>query len=286
MKKKVLITGVSGLVGHGLAKYFLKKKYIVFGTTYKNSVKTDLKKLKRVSNFDITKKNSYKRLTKIIKKIDYVIHVAAKIPAKEKKNYNFTKINYQGTKLLLDFCLKNNIKKFIFISTMSLANKKKFVKNNYLYSKIKAEKYCYKINKKKLIKISILRIKAPYGFLSSNAVIPFFIKQMKQGKNLYLFSNGIRKQIFTFVSDIAKATEILFYKKNLLNSLLGPEVVTMKYLARLVLKIFRKNKKQKIIYLKKKEKNLIQNFKFKNSNIFKFKKITLLQGLRIIKNYS
>jgi nucleoside-diphosphate-sugar epimerase len=285
LKKQILITGASGLVGHGIAKYFLKKNYIVYGTSYKNFIARDLKKLKRIYNFDLTKKKSYSKITDIIKKVDFVIHTAAIIPGKEKNKLNFLKINYEGTKLFLNFCLKKNIKKFIFISTMNLLNKKKYKKGTYLDSKDKAEKYCHKVKKKNIINISVLRIKAPYGFILSNAVIPLFIKNIYEGKNLNLFSDGKRKQIFTFVYDIAKATEILFYKKKFTFNLIGPQIITMKYLAKLVLKVFRKKKDQKILYFKKKEKDENQSLKYKKINFLKFNQIKLFEGLKIIKNY-
>ena len=59
----------------------------------------------------------------------------------------------------------------------------------------------------------------------------------------------------------------------------------MRFLAKSVLQVFRKNKKQKIIFLNQTEKNINQNFKFEKKNKMNFKKNNLYQGLIKIKNF-
>lgn len=287
MRKKILVTGVSGLVGHGIAKYFLEKGYCVYGTTYKNSLPKDLRKLKIITNFDVTKKESFYKINKIINKFEYVVHSAAIIPSKSKNNKSlFFNTNYEGTKRLLNFSIKNKIKKFIFISTMALANQKNIKNNYYLISKKRAEDYCFKMIKKKITKISVLRIKAPYGFIPGKSVISLFIKRISLGKNLNLFSNGERTQIFTFVNDIAKAIEKIFKKKTFLFGIVGPQIVTMKYLAKLVFMIFKKNNSQKIIFLNRIDAAVNQSFDYKNINLINFNKTKLFTGLKKIKRYN
>ena len=52
------------------------------------------------------------------------------------------------------------------------------------------------------LKIVILRISAPYGFVSNQSVISRFLNLVKKGKNLELWGSGSRSQVFTFVEDI------------------------------------------------------------------------------------
>ena len=282
----LLITGASGLIGHGLSIYFLKKNLKVYGTSFKNQFTKEQKKLVKLKKIDFKNKSSLDKLTKHLPKIDYVIHSAALIPAKSNnRNNQFYKINYLGTKYFIDLCIKYKIKKFIFISTMGFYNKTLIKKDPYLLSKKKAENYCYKIFKKKNINISVLRVKAPYGFLDGKSVVQLFINRAVNGHNLTLFSKGERKQIFTFVEDIAVASEKLFKIKKFLAEIVGPQIISMKFLAKKVLEIFRKNKKQKIVFLNQTEKNIDKNFKYKKENKMNFKKNSLHQGLIKIKKY-
>ncbi len=54
----------------------------------------------------------------------------------------------------------------------------------------------------------ILRISAPYGYVSNQSVIPKFIKLAKQDKNIELLGSGSRSQVFTFVEDIGYACRL------------------------------------------------------------------------------
>ena len=168
---------------------------------------------------------------------------------------------------------------------MGFYNKTLLKKDPYLLSKKKAENYCYKIFKKKKMNISVLRVKAPYGFLVGKSVVQLFINRALNGKNLNLYSKGERKQIFTFVEDIAVASEKLFKIKRFLVEIVGPQIISMRFLAKSVLQVFRKNKKQKIIFLNQTEKNINQNFKFEKKNKMNFKKNNLYQGLIKIKKF-
>ena len=282
----LLITGASGLIGHGLSLFFLKKKMKVYGTSFKNKFTKEQKKLVKLKKIDFKNKSSLNKIKKHLHKIDYVIHSAALIPSKSNNKKNqFFKTNYLGTKHIIDLCIEYKIKKFVFISTMGFYNKTLLKKDPYLLSKKKAENYCYKIFKKKKMNISVLRVKAPYGFLVGKSVVQLFINRAINGKNLNLYSKGERKQIFTFVEDIAVASEKLFKIKRFLVEIVGPQIISMRFLAKSVLQVFRKNKKQKIIFLNQTEKNINQNFKFEKKNKMNFKKNNLYQGLIKIKKF-
>lgn len=117
---KIAITGNTGFIGKNLETFFKKKKYevITLGRNKSNDIK-----------FDLFKKNL--RLLKFKKKIDILIHCAS-ISVNEfyrKKKLNKSIIlkiiesELQSLEDLIKFCKKNNIKKFIFISSSSVYGK-------------------------------------------------------------------------------------------------------------------------------------------------------------------
>ena len=89
MKDKIFITGSSGYIGNHLVKFFLKKKFKVYGC--------DLNIYRKDDNFLKTDFSS-DRVVKFIKskKIDNIIHLAALTEIKNNKRYsnNCKKTNF------------------------------------------------------------------------------------------------------------------------------------------------------------------------------------------------
>ena len=75
--KRILITGVTGLVGDGICRYFLEKKWKVFGTS-RNELHS-LDPLFTPIKFDLNSLNDLSKLKQCLP-IDAIIHSAAKLP--------------------------------------------------------------------------------------------------------------------------------------------------------------------------------------------------------------
>ena len=123
---KILITGSEGFIGQKLISFYLKKKFIVFGSYYKKKI-TKIKKVKYIK-CDFKKKiEVYDLLSKT--KPNYIFHLAAKShPTFSFKNPNLTiKTNIVGTFYLLDALKKLNINPKIIIagSSAQFGSKKK-----------------------------------------------------------------------------------------------------------------------------------------------------------------
>ena len=59
-------------------------------------------------------------LSELIKKVDYVVHLAAIVGEGAcKKDPNLTKTNIEATKKIINLSSENNIKRIIFFSTCS-----------------------------------------------------------------------------------------------------------------------------------------------------------------------
>ena len=256
---RILITGVTGLVGHGIARYFLDKKWQVFGTS---RLKLDsLHPLFTPIKFNLNSKNNISKLTDCLP-INAIIHCAAKLPYTLKDENDIDKFyscNVDGTRHLLEWSKVSNINKFIYISGTSVKesvsqffckNGKRFQKkNHYLTSKAMGELLCGLYNNSNL-SISVLRTKAPYGYISNQSVIPRFLDLSKKSKDLELWGKGSRTQIFTFVEDIGLACELLIKNKksNTIYNITGDEIISMKELAETIIKLS-PNSKSKIVFL-------------------------------------
>lgn len=115
---KFLVTGATGFVGNNLLKAL--DKYEVNILTRK---KIAGKNVFTGSLFD-------KDILLKASKVDVVIHLAGTAEG------DVFKVNYEGTKNLVDACIENNVKKFIFISSYDAV-----LNTDYGKSKLKAEEY-------------------------------------------------------------------------------------------------------------------------------------------------
>ncbi|WP_408955077.1 amino acid adenylation domain-containing protein [Natroniella sp. ANB-PHB2] len=192
--KNILLTGGTGFLGiHLLKELLIETKANIYCLIRKKSGLSPLVRLKKKARFyfgsqldkylqnrivvvegDLTKDNlglKEKRYQQLSKKVDTVIHTAADVRHYGKYE-DFKRINVMGTKRLLDFCFKNQTKKFHHTSTLSVigsnGNKEvfkesdlnigqNFIGNVYGMSKFEAEKLVYKARDKGL-QASIYRI--------------------------------------------------------------------------------------------------------------------------------
>ena len=107
----IVITGAGGFIGSFLVDYFLQNNYYVRGLYHKNLAK------KSNANFEAFQFNLSSEINlEHFENADYVIHCAWEaFNEKESSNEN----NFKGTIKLRDYCREINIKKFVFLSSMS-----------------------------------------------------------------------------------------------------------------------------------------------------------------------
>jgi nucleoside-diphosphate-sugar epimerase len=125
---KVLVTGGAGFIGSHLVDLLVEKNHDIRILVRKGKVHSAYKKdrdpkiLEHVKNLDVEIVHgnllNTKTLEKACRGIDIVYHLAA--IAREYEGLPtqvYYKVNTFGTKNLLDVCLKDKIKRFIYIST-------------------------------------------------------------------------------------------------------------------------------------------------------------------------
>ncbi len=206
MKKIIGITGSSGVLGNYFIKKYSKYQFDIF--------EGDITLKKEVNEW-IGKTNA-----------NCIFHFASKVPIDfVKKNYkNSLKVNYTGTKNLVDNIVRSKKKIWLFFSSTSHVYETKERKlkeidnlkpiSLYGKTKNKAENYLLKIAKKNKIKICIGRI---FSFTDKNQkepyLIPSLIKKINNKKKKIFLKNLNHERDFCHIDDICRAMNILM-KKN------------------------------------------------------------------------
>lgn len=171
--KNILITGGGGYIGTNLTNFLLKKNFSVtvidtfwFGNHLKKNKKLKIIK-KDIRNID----------SKDIKNIDCILHLAsiANDPAAELDRGLTWDVNVLATYKLINYAIKNKVKKFIFASSGSVYGVKKEKKvtedlslkpiSEYNKSKMIGERVL--LSYKKFIDLTILRPATVCGYSPS-----------------------------------------------------------------------------------------------------------------------
>lgn len=237
--KKIGITGSTGVLGSYILKNFKNAKFDCF--------KGDISKKKDIQSW---LKN---------KKFDGVFHLAALVPVdKVNKNYKKAlKINYEGTKYLIDEIIKQKVCKwFLFSSTSHVYNfsnrkiKEDFKPrpvNLYGKTKLKAEKYLQKKSKK--INICIARIFSyTHRRQKINFLIPSIFKKIKI-KKIQKFERLNHSRDFVHIFDINSSFQLLFKKKSFgIFNIASGKSIKISFIA----EYFAKKFKSKIFFKEKK----------------------------------
>lgn len=168
---KVLVTGATGFVGSFTAEYFKKKNFDVRCTIRPTS---NLRWVEGKS-FELVEVNfnSVESLRFAVENVDYVVHIAGVIAAKNYKGY--LKGNRDATKNILEAVrlFNPNIRKFIFISSQTAVGPAKSLDTpvdenspchpitNYGKSKFEAEKVVSEYSN--IFRTTVVRLPAIYG---------------------------------------------------------------------------------------------------------------------------
>lgn len=235
--KKVLITGGAGFIGSHTIDILLEKGYTIFVL---DNLSTGL--LKNLNNKKITFiKGSIQDknlLDKIMKSVDFVIHLAAIASVSESiKNPILTHdVNVSGTLNVFISALENNIKKVVYASSAAVYGNNQNVPlveedlsdpvSPYGLHKSINEKYAKllnKNNKTKFIGLRYFNVYGPRQSLSGGypAVIPNFCINILNNKTISVFGDGKQDRDFIYVKDLAKINVLCLEKNKIKNSILN-----------------------------------------------------------------
>lgn len=268
--KKILITGIAGMIGSILARYFISKNYEVYGVDnlsggFIENI-PDQAKFYKIDICDVSKINE------IFKKdqYDYVIHCAAyaaEILSPFIRNYNYNN-NLIGSINIINACINNDVKKLINFSSFATYGDGV---PPFKETDIRQPKDCYGIAKL-AVEMDLKEAYEHFGLkystvLPHNVVskyqnywdryrnaIAIWIRQSSNDEDITIFGDGLQTRAFSDCKFICEPVEKLLYNYDGEIFNIGSDSpVTIKDAAELVLKVGQEYgfNKSKLVFLEK-----------------------------------
>ena len=209
-KKRILVTGICGMIGSHTAGRLLQLGYEVYGVddlstgNYENIEK--IRGNIEFYNFDINNSGMINYFTQ--NKIDIICHQAAlcNVPKSMKDPNGYFENNVLGTHRLLMYAYNYGIKKVILASSSAATE----YLSPYGVSKRVIEQYSAFYNNIYDMNIVNLRYFNVYGPRQSmdneySMVIPIFINKLLKSEQPTIYGNGEQSRDFIFVDDVVDA---------------------------------------------------------------------------------
>jgi nucleoside-diphosphate-sugar epimerase len=168
---RVIVTGANGFIGSALFQYLVMKNFDVVGTVRKNSIQNNI--------LEIGDINSETNWITALKGADIVIHTAARAHVMDDTATSpldaYRKVNVQGTLNLARQAIKQNVKRFIFISSIKVNGEQTLPgtpfneqspadpEDAYGLSKYEAELGLFELSKKVDMEVVVIRPTLVYG---------------------------------------------------------------------------------------------------------------------------
>ncbi len=222
---KYLVTGGAGFIGSNIVEELLRR-----GESVRVLDNLSTGKRQNILSF-IDEKNfefiegdlrSYHIVQEAVKGIDYVLHQGAlpSVPRSVKDPITTNDVNVNGTLNILDASINAGVKRVIFASSSSIyGNSQELPKSEdmkpspespYALTKYTGERYCQIFTKIHGLETVCLRYFNVFGPKQDpdsqySAVIPKFIKLIKDGKSPVIYGDGEASRDFTFISNVVMA---------------------------------------------------------------------------------
>ena len=215
----ILITGGAGFIGSPTAEVLAENNKVIIVDNLSTGCQENIPHNAEFINCDIADEES---IQKIMKNVDYVIHLASIVSIEESYNdpERFFRTNYIGFMNVINSAVKNNVKKIVFSSSCSVYEemphepKKEslcvYPTSPYALSKINAEYLLEIYNKKYNLSYLALRyfnvfgpgqnLKSSYG-----TVIPTFIRKSLNNEDLVILGDGNQQKDFIYIDDVVSA---------------------------------------------------------------------------------
>jgi len=210
---KAFVSGGAGFIGSHLVDRLLLDGYnvIVFDNLFRGK-KSNLSKHQENKAFRFIEGDirNYRQIHDALGDgVDLFYHLAAQsnvMGAVTDIDYSF-ETNVLGTYNVLKASENRKVRRFIFTSSRESYGEARYIpvdeehplmsKNSYGASKVAGETYCRVFAGRGPLEVAILRFANVYGERDFNRVIPIFLENIRQGKDLTIFGG---KQVIDFVS--------------------------------------------------------------------------------------
>lgn len=258
---QLLVTGGAGFIGSNFIKTMLNKYQDIQITnldklTYCGNLE-NLKEVEQNKNYKFVKGDiaDQKLVEGIMKDVDEVINFAAHthVDRSLTNALEFLQTDVVGTFVLLEEARKNNVKKFVQISTdecyghiLEGSFKETNVlnpRNPYSAAKASADRLSYAFSETYGLDVSITRASNNFGPNQfPEKVIPLFATNLIQGKKVPLYGEGKNIRDWLYVLDNCEAIDLVRRKgkKGEAYNVGGVKEITNKQLTMNILKLFGK----------------------------------------------
>jgi nucleoside-diphosphate-sugar epimerase len=225
---RTLVTGGAGFIGSHLVDRLMKEDYEVmvldnFSTGKVENIQLHLGSQK----FHLVKGDvrNLENVREAVRDVDVVFHLAAivNVPLSIEDPLLVNDVNVRGTLNLLKASLKENIERFIYVSSCAVYGEAHYLPINeehsimplspYGVSKFAAEHYCKIFHRIHGLKTVCLRFFNVYGPRQSvgpySGVITQFIGRLKRGKLPIIYGDGEQTRDFVYVKDVVEASMLV-----------------------------------------------------------------------------
>ena len=212
MQKILLITGGTGSFGNAVLRRYLNSKEFKEIRIFSRDEKKQDDMRKKLNNskvkFYIGDVRDYQSVNSVMNGVDYVFHAAAlkQVPTCEFFPMQAVKTNVLGAENVLNSAIAHNVKKVIVLST----DKAVYPINAMGMSKAMMEKVM--IAKSRDANHSTVLCGTRYGnvMASRGSVIPLFIKQIKEGKDITITNPEMTR----FMMTLKESVELVLFAFN------------------------------------------------------------------------
>lgn len=248
---KLVLTGGTGLVGGAILRRLLADGHrVTMATSSKGIVSTHANLT--IVPWNLNEAELSPLLLGELAACDGVVHAAAVMtpepPGGLAAETRLYRQNVFGSQTLMVAAVEAEVRSFVCISTANLfaldtAHRTEHTlpapPSLYAASKLAVEQLAEQLTRMGKTAFSSLRISAPYGpGYRTRSVIPLFVEKARAGDPLALMGSGRRKQVFTYVDDIADAVVCCLESAACgVYNVAGPGPVTMEELAHAILAV-------------------------------------------------
>jgi len=261
IKKKLLVIGGTGFIGHHLIKEALKKNWEI--TSASLSIPTKKNRLNRVKYYKVDIRSILSVNKKLKKSFDYVVNLGGYIDhaSFKDKGRKIIQEHFLSVQYLIRTLPRKNLKKFVQIGTsheygLAPAPQKENLKETpisaYSFAKAATTNFLQTLHKTENFPFTILRLFLTYGpGQGENRFLPEIINKCLKNKN-FPTSHGKQLRDFCYVGDTVRAILLVLESKNTNGEIFNVASGVPLSIASVIKKVSRMIGKGKPIFGKKK----------------------------------
>jgi UDP-glucose 4-epimerase len=220
---RYLVTGGGGFIGSHLVQALLSRgDEVRVLDNFSTSQRTNLKDIEKHIDLRIGSITDSDSVASVMHHVDYVLHHAAlaSVQYSIENPRQCHDVNATGTLNVLQAALRANVQKVVFAASSSAYGNVADTPTHeqlapepispYASSKLAGEYYCRTFTQVYQLPTVILRYFNVFGPNQNadsiySAVIPIFIRLMRQGESPVIYGDGLQSRDFTYIENIVHA---------------------------------------------------------------------------------